>query len=156
MEALTPFLKWAGGKRWLIRRFPSLIPESFNSYFEPFVGSGAVFFSLLPKRGRISDTNLELIQTYKAIKKDPSAVLRALRRHQRNHCNGYYYEIRAARPRALNEIAARTLYLDRTCWNGLYRVNLKGEFNVPRGTKDSASQVAPAFTRSSLPRSLFT
>lgn len=134
---ISSFLKWAGGKRWLVNRHLDLFPRHFEKYFEPFVGSGAVFFSIRPRRGQLSDANAELINLYKAIKTAPDDLLRALRRHSRNHCTSYYYEIRAITPTDSIEQAARTLYLNRTCWNGLYRVNKRGEFNVPRGTKDT-------------------
>lgn len=135
-QELTSFLKWAGGKRWLVGRFRHLFPQEFKSYYEPFLGSGSVFFSLRPSRGQISDSNPELINLYRSLKRAPRDLVRALRRHATNHSTNYYYEVRAARPRSEIEQAARTLYLNRTCWNGLYRVNRKGEFNVPRGTKD--------------------
>jgi DNA adenine methylase len=134
---LASFLKWAGGKRWLVNRHSDLFPEIFNSYYEPFVGSGAVFFALRPCSGLISDSNPELINLYKIMKRMPEELMRCLKRHSANHTTSYYYEIRASRPRSDLQRAARTIYLNRTCWNGLYRVNLKGEFNVPRGTKDS-------------------
>ncbi len=134
-ETILPVLKWAGGKRWLVNRFPDLIPKDFNKYYEPFVGSGAIFFALRPKAGQISDSNPELINVYKAIKKEPDTVFKLLHRHSRNHCTDHYYKVRATVPTNDAAKAARTLYLNRTCWNGLYRVNKRGEFNVPRGTK---------------------
>jgi DNA adenine methylase len=133
---ISSFLKWAGGKRWLISRHLDLFPPHFENYFEPFVGSGAVFFALQPKRGQLSDSNAELINLYKAMKAEPSALLRRLQSHSRNHNTDYYYEVRATVPSDSVSQAARTLYLNRTCWNGLYRVNKRGQFNVPRGTKD--------------------
>jgi len=117
--AIPPVLKWAGGKRWLITRYPELIPPDYNRYYEPFVGGGAVFFALSPDAGQISDSNPELINVYKAIKKDPAAVFKLLRRHAENHNSRYYYDVRAARPANEIDKAARTLYLNRTCWNGL-------------------------------------
>jgi len=139
LSALTgqPFLKWAGGKRWLVRNYSFLFDCEFERLVEPFLGSGSVFFSLQPKRALLADSNSELIRMYKAVKFDPLAVLRNLHRHNRNHSDDYYYEIRAMRPRTEAGLAARFIYLNRTCWNGLYRVNLSGQFNVPRGTKNS-------------------
>lgn len=131
------FLKWAGGKRWLVDRHRSLFPHAFERYFEPFVGSGAVLFALSPSRGQISDSNPELINLYKAMKSAPEELMRSLKRRAQQHCTSYYYAARASQPRDRIEQASRTLYLNRTCWNGLYRVNRRGEFNVPRGTKDS-------------------
>ncbi|WP_404979969.1 DNA adenine methylase [Caulobacter sp. BE254] len=134
---ISPFLKWAGGKRWLCKRFPELFPTTYNRYFEPFLGSGAVFFHLKPERAILSDRNPDLVKTYNAIKNDWEAVHDLLSNHARSHNDKYYYEVRATNPESENETAARFLYLNRTCWNGLYRVNTKGIFNVPRGTKDN-------------------
>jgi DNA adenine methylase len=134
---VPPFLKWAGGKRWLTRRFPALIPNQFRAYHEPFLGSGAVFFHLDPIIASISDANPELISTYRAVRDEPKNVVRLLRAHSNRHSDAYYYEVRSAAPRTQASKAARFIYLNRTCWNGLYRVNKEGIFNVPRGTKDS-------------------
>jgi DNA adenine methylase len=136
-EIAVPFLKWAGGKRWLVRRFPELIPQDFNQYHEPFLGSGAVFFHLNPKTASISDANEELVSAYMAIRDEPSNVMRLLRVHSNRHDDDYYYAVRDSRPSTKAARAARFLYLNRTCWNGLYRVNREGIFNVPRGTKDT-------------------
>ena len=136
-EGGASFLKWAGGKRWLIQRHSDLFPRHFENYFEPFVGSGAVFFAMRPVRGPISDSNPELINLYKTIKAAPSDLLRLMHRHARNHTTRYYYKMRTMQPHDTLEQAARTLYLNRTCWNGLYRVNKRGQFNVPRGTKNT-------------------
>ena len=133
---VTPFLKWAGGKRWLVSERESLFPTSYNKYIEPFLGSAAVFFHLLPTRALLSDTNRELIETYIAIRDDWNSVLRELRKHHKNHNKKYYYLIRDRKFRTPILRAAQFIYLNRTCWNGLYRVNLDGQFNVPIGTKD--------------------
>ncbi len=134
---LTPFLKWAGGKRWLSSSYPEIIPREFDQYIEPFLGGGAIFFGLLPKRAILSDVNYDLILTYQAIREDWQAVQKALERHQRGHSKEYYYKERNRVRRTLYEKAAQFLYLNRTCWNGLYRVNLHGKFNVPKGTKSN-------------------
>jgi DNA adenine methylase len=136
-KEIASFLKWAGGKRWLANRFRHLFPRDFKNYYEPFVGGGSIFFFLRPARGQISDSNAELINLYKMLKRAPLEVWRTLRRHALNHSDAYYYEIRSSRPRSEVGQAARMLYLNRTCWNGLYRVNRQGEFNVPRGTKNT-------------------
>jgi DNA adenine methylase len=136
---VIPFLKWAGGKRWLVSRYYGLFPTEFRRYLEPFVGSGAVFFFLTPNAGVISDANEELIGTYKAIRDAPEKVTQLLRAHSAKHSNEHYYHIRATKPIALSNKAARFIYLNRTCWNGLYRVNKKGVFNVPRGTKNTVT-----------------
>jgi DNA adenine methylase len=107
----------------------------FERYFEPFLGSGAVFFFLKSDQPFLSDINPDLIETYTAIRDMPDEVVSLLGEHHRNHCKQYYYFIRGDNPSSLAERAAKFIYLNRTCWNGLYRVNLKGEFNVPIGTK---------------------
>lgn len=132
-----PFLKWAGGKRWFVANYSHILPNNFNRYIEPFLGSGAVFFYLQPKQAILGDANLDLINTYQAIKENWRLVYRYLRVHHRNHCNKYYYQIRSSNFRSMESRAARFIYLNRTCWNGLYRVNLDGIFNVPIGTKSS-------------------
>jgi DNA adenine methylase len=133
---VEPFLKWAGGKRWLTRRaLPS--PTQYERYVEPFLGSGAVFFAFGPPKALLSDLNAELIDLYQVMRDQPEQLLRALKAHHTSHSNSYYYKIRSWQPEDLFERAARMLYLNRTCWNGLYRVNRKGEFNVPIGTKSS-------------------
>jgi DNA adenine methylase len=138
-ELLLPFLKWAGGKRWLAAQHQFLFPSDFERYVEPFLGSGAIYFHIRPEVALISDANAELINTYKAIRKNWRKVERALKRHHRYHSEAYYYEERARKHRSAYECAAQFIYLNRTCWNGLYRVNLRGEFNVPKGTKTSVS-----------------
>nr|WP_302328680.1 Dam family site-specific DNA-(adenine-N6)-methyltransferase [Pseudomonas sp. DVZ6] len=134
-EIVQPFLKWAGGKRWLVEKHLGCFPEKFNRYFEPFLGSGAVFFSLSPKQAFLSDLNPDLIEAYTAIRDDWALVYSTLKMHHRSHCKEYYYKVRASKPRLPHTRAAKFIYLNRTCWNGLYRVNLNGDFNVPIGTK---------------------
>jgi DNA adenine methylase len=134
---MKPFLKWAGGKRWLVRRYPQLFDVDFDRYVEPFVGSGAVFFHVQPERSVIADVNPALMNVYSALRSDYRRVWAHLLEHARNHCDEYYYEVRSKKFGSEASRAARFLYLNRTCWNGLYRENLRGEFNVPRGTKDS-------------------
>lgn len=134
-ESLLPFLKWAGGKRWLTNQYATLLPDTFETYYEPFLGSGAVYFYLQPETAVLADKNADLINAYRQIKTNWRLVKRALRRHHSQHSKKYYYEERARDHRASHELAAQFLYLNRTCWNGLYRVNQRGEFNVPIGTK---------------------
>lgn len=136
-EQVLPFLKWAGGKRWLVANHLDLFPKNYNRYIEPFLGSGAAFFRMAPRKAILADTNVELIETYKAIRDDWRKVEVALRRHHRSHSPAFYYQERGRRRRSAAEKAAQFIYLNRTCWNGLYRVNLRGEFNVPIGTKTS-------------------
>lgn len=134
---LIPFLKWAGGKRWLIPHITSLLPAKISRYIEPFLGGGAIFFHLEPKRAVLTDLNGDLIEAYKIIKESWDELRNELERHHIAHSKTYYYKVRARIPESAVLRAARFLYLNRTCWNGLYRVNLDGVFNVPLGTKTS-------------------
>lgn len=126
-------IKWAGGKRKLMPAILEVAPAKFSSYFEPFLGGGAVFFSLLPKSAILSDTNAELVQMYIQIRDSPEKVLHHLRRMPNSEYD--YYRIRATRPRSASGKAARLIYLCTLAFNGIYRQNLKGEFNVPYGYK---------------------
>lgn len=155
--ATPPFLKWAGGKRWLISQYASLFDVQIERYIEPFLGSGAVYFHLQPKVALLSDVNSELIDCYLAIKHQWKDVWRILKRHHRRHCAKYYYQERNRKRRVPAERAAQFIYLNRTCWNGLYRVNLAGVFNVPIGTKtsvvldtDDFAQISKALTLAEL------
>lgn len=132
-----PFLKWAGGKRWLLSNENVKFPSSYNRYVEAFAGSASLFFTLSPKKGILSDKNSWLIDTYKAVKDDWKKVLSRLKVHAERHNLEYYYFIRNQESKNIYTQAAKFIYLNRTCWNGLFRVNLKGEFNVPKGTKDN-------------------
>jgi DNA adenine methylase len=135
VNSLTPILKWAGGKRWLFGRNENLFPDYYHRLVEPFAGGAAVFFHLAPARAWLNDINVDLVDTYKAIAEDWEGVVRLLRIYHSKHSTDFYYLIRASEPRSLTGRAAKFIYLNRTCFNGLYRVNLKGEFNVPIGTK---------------------
>lgn len=134
---MEPFLKWAGGKRWLTSKINTFIPDNFefNNYFEPFLGSGAMFFHFKPQNGFLSDLNPELINAYVIIRDKWDDLQEILSKYDRNHSFELYYKIRDTKPRTSLTKAARFIYLNRTCWNGLYRVNKRGEFNVPKGTK---------------------
>ena len=134
---VKPFLKWAGGKRWFVYNYAHLLPRKFERYIEPFLGSGAVFFHLAPTRAVLGDANADLINAYSAIKNDWRLVYRYLKEHHANHSPEYYYQIREKKLKSSFTRAAKFIYLNRTCWNGLYRVNQKGAFNVPIGTKNS-------------------
>lgn len=137
-EKVIPFLKWAGGKRWFADgHLEKFLPKKFNRYIEPFLGSGAVFFNVLPQKAILNDLNSELILTYQSIKKDWARVSTHLKKHSLNHSEDYYYRVRDRKCRDQFSSAARFIYLNRTCFNGLYRVNLRGQFNVPKGSKDS-------------------
>jgi len=132
-----PFLKWAGGKRWFTTKYSAMLPRNFNRYIEPFLGGGSVFFYLEPLHALLGDVNDDLITTYISIRDNWQAVENLLIQHQRNHSEDYYYEIRESLPIDIVERAARLIYLNRTCFNGIYRVNRQGRFNVPKGTKDT-------------------
>ncbi|WP_081780729.1 Dam family site-specific DNA-(adenine-N6)-methyltransferase [Sulfitobacter sp. 20_GPM-1509m] len=134
---LKPFLKWAGGKRWLLPELRKHIPEDYKRYFEPFLGGGAVFFGVRPGKAVLSDLNSDLIQLYRAVRDEPNQLEVLLAEHHKKHDKEYYYATRASKPDSPIEKAAWMLYLNRTCFNGLYRVNKKGEFNVPIGTKSA-------------------
>lgn len=136
---IEPFLKWPGGKRWLTARHIDMFPKTYGKYIEPFLGGAAVFFTLLPEQAYLSDANAELINTYNRLKKDRLKVEKGLARYQDKHDAAFYYRVRAARPTDPVARAIRFLYLNRTCFNGLYRVNKEGHFNVPIGTKDAVS-----------------
>lgn len=126
-----PFLKWAGSKRRFLPDILPHLPHRFNRYYEPFLGSGALFFLLRPTSAILSDNCAELIQTYEAVRTNPVAVSRYLAplRPDRR----LFYSIRDNRSRCPYERAAEFIYLNKTCWNGLYRVNQNGQFNVPYG-----------------------
>lgn len=131
--SLPPLIKWAGGKRRLLTEIEGLVPPTFSKYYEPFFGGGAVFFSLLPKAATLSDTNGELIQMYAQVRDQPDAVLKCLKRLQNSETE--YYRIRSMNARTDACKAARLIYLCTLSFNGIYRQNLKGEFNVPYGYK---------------------
>lgn len=136
-SAPRPFLKWVGGKRQLIPELESLLPTHFGRYHEPFIGGGALFFHTRPTQATISDANEELADCYRAVRDCPEELIRELRRH--TYEKDYYYAMRAwdtsAEP--LYRRAGRTIYLNRTGFNGLYRVNRAGQFNVPFGRYDN-------------------
>lgn len=132
---MQPFLKWPGGKRWLISNYHQIFPVEYNCYIEPFLGGGSAFFSLMPNQAIISDINAALINVYHVMKRSPAQLRDLLIQHQGQHSVAHYYAVRADVPKDLIEQAARFLYLNRTCFNGMYRVNRLGEFNVPIGTK---------------------
>lgn len=134
---MKPFLKWAGGKRWLVAAHPNLVDVGDGRLVEPFLGSAAVFFHVEPASALLADANSELIETYTAVRDHSDEVKSLLASHQAKHSHSYYYDVRASKPDSIAERAARLIYLNRTCWNALYRVNLKGDFNVPKGSKDT-------------------
>ena len=144
---IHPFVKWAGGKTQLLHAIENHLPKTFNRYFEPFVGGGALLFKIQPKSFNINDSNAELICAYECFKSD--ALFKALKdnliEHETKHCEEYFYKVREedrnplffALPKEYR--ASRLIYLNKACFNGLYRVNSKGYFNVPFGKKDKVN-----------------
>jgi DNA adenine methylase len=139
---IKPYLKWAGGKRQLLSEIKKHLPANINkyTYYEPFIGAGAVFFELQPHKAVISDFNAQLILTYIAIKENIEELISILKDHKEKHNKEYFYKIRNLdrdvknfEKRSDTEKAARLIYLNKTCFNGLYRVNSQGLFNVPYG-----------------------
>lgn len=136
---MKPILKWPGGKRQLLKEINEYLPHNFNTYYEPFFGGGAVFLHIMPDNAKINDINTDLINTYIQVKENPSKLIELLKEHKNNHCEDYYYKIRELdrNDNYINmdciEKAARFIYLNKTCYNGLQRVNSKGQFNTPIG-----------------------
>ncbi len=128
-----PFLKWAGGKSRLISQYLPYFPKQYKTYYEPFLGGGAIFFHLHPQFARLTDINAELITTYRCVRDDVEELIGLLQVHQKRHNKEYYYDVRAYPEGSALEKAARFIYLNKTCFNGLYRVNSQGKFNVPLG-----------------------
>ena len=128
-----PLLKWPGGKRNLLNSILPLVPAGFKRYYEPFLGGGALFFALGPQEAFLSDKNAELINAYVQVRDKPDLVIRALRKLKNSKTN--YYSIRSSKPLSDASHAARFIYLVTLAFNGIYRVNLNGEFNVPYGYK---------------------
>jgi DNA adenine methylase len=127
-----PFLKWAGGKQWLVPMARHLLPATFEgTYYEPFVGGGALFFALRPKRAILGDINMDLITAYRTVRDDVESLIDILETYP--HERTFYNNLRQTKPRDDIERSARFIYFNKTAYNGLYRVNLRGEFNVPFG-----------------------
>lgn len=157
-----PFLKWVGGKTQLLPELMKRVEMAgdFGRYHEPFVGGGALFFELyrtgrLRKKAWLSDNNPRLIETYQGVRDHVDEVISLLRRHKKRHSEDYFYKVRGAVPNTLPERAARIIYLNKTCYNGLYRENQKGQFNSPFGRyknpqicdEDNLRAVAKALTK---------
>ena len=128
-----PLLKWPGGKRRLVQIILRLVPQDLGRYYEPFFGGGALFFALQPRVARLSDRNAELISAYLQIRNHPEDVIRQLCKLKNSETD--YYATRSSTPRIDSARAARTIYLTTLAFNGIHRVNLRGEFNVPYGRK---------------------
>lgn len=136
---VAPVLKWVGGKRQLLKEILPLIPKDITTYYEPFVGGGAVLFALQPKKAVINDYNAELINVYKVIMDNHQKLMEILEEHEKNNSSEYFYKVReldrTSDYKNISEVerAARIIYLNKTCYNGLYRVNQAGQFNSPYG-----------------------
>jgi DNA adenine methylase len=145
----TPFIKWAGGKQQLLEQFERFFPRQISRYIEPFVGSGAVFFHLWSRfsgmDAALCDINADLIATYEVIRDTPVKLMNLLESLRLRHSIKQYLSVRSQEVKGLNKLqaAARFIYLNKTCWNGLYRVNLKGQFNVPMGSYKNPRVYAP-------------
>lgn len=131
-----PFLRWAGGKKWLLKKLESIIDIcEFNNYHEPFIGGGSVFFNFAPKTSFISDSNEWLIETYKSIKEDPQAIIEYLDKFKKDKEN--YYKIRKIDYENPFKRSAQFIYLNQMSFNGIFRVNLNGKYNVPYGNREN-------------------
>ena len=135
-----PFVKWVGGKRQLMQELENNFPKQFGTYHEPFLGGGAVMFNLLTKEPslscNVSDFNSDLILAYVTIRDNLGKLIESLENHSKNYHKDsveYYYQVRKQEPKQQIEKVSRLLFLNKTCFNGLYRVNKKGQFNVPLG-----------------------
>ena len=133
-----PFIKWKGGKSKLLSQIAPHLPTEFNDYYEPFLGSGAMYyymydFGMIENQAFLSDINTELITTYRVIRNQPEKLIRLLKQYKKYHDKKFYYVWRDIIPVSDLGIAARFIYLNKTCFNGIYRVNSKGKFNVPMG-----------------------
>lgn len=132
-----PFMKWAGGKRQLLPEIRKYIPKKFNTYYEPFIGAGAVLFDIQPKKAIINDVNIELVNVYNVIKNNVDDLIEDLKKHEND--SEYFYSIRDLDRQEIYkdltpiERASRVIFLNKTCFNGLFRVNSQGQFNVPFG-----------------------
>ncbi|MFZ2648746.1 MAG: Dam family site-specific DNA-(adenine-N6)-methyltransferase [Burkholderiaceae bacterium] len=129
----APLLKWPGGKRSVVKLILEHVPADFRTYYEPFFGGGALFFALDPDRAVIGDLNEELVNCYQVVKNEPNALIEVIRTFKNDEAT--YYRIRNYKPRTIIRRAARLLYLTRLSFNGIHRVNLNGDFNVPYGRK---------------------
>jgi DNA adenine methylase len=140
--APRPFLRWAGSKRSLLSRIVDVLPATFRRYHEPFLGSGSLFFLLQPHEAILSDACRELVETFMAVRDKPELVLRYIADLKIDR--EIFYAVRANRSNGRYKRAAEFIYLNKACWNGLYRVNSKGDFNVPYGAPRSTNVVDPS------------
>jgi DNA adenine methylase len=150
-DLVQPFLKWAGGKRQLVSKIREYVPRKYGLYFEPFLGAAAVLFDLQPAKALINDANAELINCYRVIKSDPEGLIAHAQAH--SNTESYYYALRFRdREQGFAELpalerASRIIFLNKTCYNGLFRVNSQGQFNVPFGNYTNPSIVDEVIIR---------
>lgn len=140
-----PFLRWAGSKRWMLPHIVDLLPDRFRTYVEPFLGGGSLFFLVEPERAQLSDVCAPLIEAFEGVRDDPETVITELMPLTPDRER--YYEIRSRRREMLAQRAADFIYLNKTCWNGLYLVNSNGNFNVPYGRPKSDGIFSPLVVR---------
>lgn len=153
IASARPFIKWAGGKSRLIEQYKPFLPADYTRYHEPFLGGAALFFYLAPqlkaqgKRAFLSDLNPELVTVYLCVRDEVEALIEQLKVHQARHEKAYYYEVRSQLETDPIARAARFIYLNKTCYNGLYRENSRGLFNVPMGRYKKPKICAPDLLR---------
>jgi DNA adenine methylase len=143
-KGATPFVKWAGGKRSILTELIKRLPSKFGDYYESFMGGAALYFESQENltQAFLSDSNLDLVITFNVVKKDPEKLIAKLEEHALKDSVDYYYTVRKQHiQKDPIDIAARFIYLNKTCYNGLFRVNSKGEFNVPRGQLGTGAYV---------------
>ena len=145
---MTPFVKWVGGKTQLLDRLIERVPNTYNRYFEPFLGGGAMLLALKPKKAIVGDINEQLINIYKQLKQDPREIIKLVNSYDKTICNKeFYYEMREKYNQKILsgeidvECASLLIWLNKHCFNGLYRVNNKGLFNVPYNNKESGKSI---------------
>lgn len=130
-KSIKPFLRWAGGKQWLSKRLCQMIPDEIGTYYEPFLGGASLFFAALPNASVLSDLNPRLIEVYQVLRDEPQDLVAVLTRWVNDEST--YFKVRGNDYTKPTQRAAQFIYLNKTCWNGLYRVNRSGKFNVPYG-----------------------
>jgi DNA adenine methylase len=140
------FLRWAGSKRYLLPHLVDLVPEEFNRYYEPFLGSGSLFFLLQPQAATLGDACEELIACFAEVQRRPEEIISWF--DDKRPDREFFYELRKHRSKTGVSAAAEFIYLNKTCWNGLYRVNSSGEFNVPYGRPKTDRLLDPELLRS--------
>ncbi|AQW22308.1 DNA methyltransferase [Lentilactobacillus curieae] len=152
-EVLTPFIKWVGGKRQIVRFLKEYAPSHYSTYYEPFIGGGALLLSLQPERAVINDWNEELVNVWKVVKDFPNDLIKLLEVHKKNNSKDYYLNLRSAdRDGRIAEMtpverAARFIFMNKTGFNGLWRVNSKGQNNVPYGRYSNPKIISPSLEK---------